>query len=190
MNAQFSSLVIAVVMATLAILASSAKAEAAIEGESRVLQYSSVWKGLVRLLWAFPVVITLIAMISPPKAEDKWIPLQLVVGFSALMLPLTLEVFKRRLEFTQGSISSRSPWSQPVSVAWDEIAAASWNSLTSQVELKTTRGQKLVVSQMISGRESLAQELERQSQLRVDRQLPPLPGLEDATKKLRQSFGA
>lgn len=170
------NIVLVLVVATLTLLLASASRRGVREDGRMVLVYSPVWKGLVRILWAFPAVIAAVSIFSPPDPGERWIPFAIIFGFAALALPLTLEVMRRRIELTDSGISRISPWSAPLTIAWRDVRTVKWLGLSSEIELRSARA-KVKVSLWLSGMESFAEAL--------DEQLAHLPAVPEVTRKLR-----
>ncbi|HEX7465090.1 MAG TPA: hypothetical protein VF309_00515, partial [Usitatibacter sp.] len=145
-------------------------------GDLQVLAYSKVWKWLVRAFWIFPVVIALVGVFSPPVPGERWIPFAIIGGFTALCWPLTLEVFRRRIELGESGISQQSAWSRPVTIAWKDVRDVAFK-LSGDIELVSTRGKKVRVSVYLSGMETFAETLERR--------LAHLPSTAAVVKKIR-----
>jgi hypothetical protein len=147
------------VVAALTWLMVSASRTAKREGDVDVLTYSGAWKGLVRAMWIFPVVIALVGIFSPPEPGERWIPFAIIAGFAAICWPLTLEVFRRVIELSDAGISQRSAWSKPVKIAWKDVRDVAFK-LSGEVEVKPARGRSVRVSVYLSGMETLAEALE------------------------------
>lgn len=158
-SSQITALVIPLVIGVLFVLLRSASREAAVEGGRQVLTYSGVWRFFGRWLWLFPIAIAGIAVVSPPTGEDRWIPLWLILGFSALQLPLTLEVFKRRVELTRDFVTVTSPWTGTARLRWVDVTAVAWKA-SGNLELRGRTGRGVQVSALLSGKDTLADELE------------------------------
>lgn len=173
-------LVAAAVIGTFTLLLRSASREAAREGGRRVLTYGPAWRWLSRGLWLAPVGFAVLALFIPAKPGEWWIPLALVGGFVALLVPLTLEVERRRIELGEDAIVSRSPWRGPVRMSWAEIGAVAWRAVANELELRSRAGGRLRVSVWLSGTGTLADELERLA--------PGAAGLREALAAFR-SFG-
>lgn len=170
MNARFGGLIGLFVAFTVNYLLRSSTREAAVYGGLHVVEYSGAWKGLVRLLWVFPVVIAIVAIVSPPRADEWWIPLAVIGGFSAIHVPLTFEVMKRRIEIAQSGITVKSAWHEPVGIAWLELASVGRKA--NELEIRTTRGKVVRVSSWLSGTGTLTDELERRVAKAPGKRLP------------------
>jgi hypothetical protein len=155
----FSTIIVGSVMAVLTLLMVTASRSAAVEGDKQVLTYSNVWKMVVRAGWLFPIVIAVVCVFSPPVPGERWIPFAIIGGFAAIAWPLTLEVFRRRIELDESGISQKSPWSQPVAIAWKDVRSVAFK-MSGEVEVLSTRGKKVRVSIYLSGMETLAVTLE------------------------------
>jgi hypothetical protein len=129
-------------------------------GVSQVLDYGPVWRGLARVCWLFPVAIGLISLYSPPSPEERWIPLWIIVGFCALLVPLTLEVFQRKIELTDQGLAQQSAWSKPVKIAWKDVRDVVWK-LSMEVEIQPRSGRRIRVNAWLSGMETFAEVLEK-----------------------------
>jgi hypothetical protein len=165
-----------IVVAALAWLMVSASRTAKRDGDVDVLTYSSAWKGLVRAMWIFPIVIALVGIFSPPAPGERWIPFAIIAGFAAICWPLTLEVFRRVIELSDAGISQRSAWSKPVTIAWKDVRDVAVK-LSGEVEVKPARGRSARVSLYLSGLETFAEALEKH--------LAHLPATAGVVKKIR-----
>jgi hypothetical protein len=114
----------------------------------------------VRALWAFPVAIAILSVAFPPDPEDRWIVPVAVAGFGALMVVMTLEVFRRRILVGEHGIEQRSAWSSPLVIAWKDVREVALN-LSSEIEVRPQRGRAIRVSLWLSGLESFARALEQ-----------------------------
>jgi hypothetical protein len=171
-----TSIVMGLVVGALTLLMVTAGRSATVVGDLQVLTYSKVWKGLVRALWIFPVVIALVGVFSPPAPGERWIPFAIIAGFAAICWPLTLEVFRRKIELGESGISQESAWSQPVKIAWKDVRDVAFK-LSGEVEVLSTRGKKVRVSLYLSGRETFAELLETH--------LARLPSTAGVAKRIR-----
>jgi len=171
-----SSLVMVLVTAVLTVLVATTSRAAAVENDVWVLTYSPVWRGFVKLAWLFPVVIAVVCVFSPPKAGERWIPFAIIIGFSALNLPLSLEVFKRRIELAENKITQYSAWSDPVTIAWLDVREVVWK-LSNELHVRSKRGVLVRISMHLSGMDTLADEFETR--------LPHVPGIEKIAARLR-----
>lgn len=142
------------------LLKKAARREARTEGVSQVLDYGGIWRGMVKAFWLFPLAIGAVAVYSPPSAEERWYPLWIILGFSAILLPLTLEVLKRRIDLTDKTISQRSAWSAPVTIAWKDVRDVSLK-LSAEVVVVPKSGKTIRVSAFLSGMETFAEVLEK-----------------------------
>jgi hypothetical protein len=154
----------------------ASRREARTEGVSQVLDYSGIWQNMVKAFWLFPVIIGAVAIYSPPSAEDRLIPLWIILGFSAILVPLTLEVLKRRIELTDKTISQRSAWSRPKTIAWKDVRDVSWK-LSGEVVVVPKSGKTIRVNAWLSGMETFAQVLEKR--------LAHLPAVPKVTRAIR-----
>src|SRR5471030_1196342 len=164
------------VVAALTWLMVSASRTAKREGDVDVLTYSNAWKGLVRAVWIFPIVIALVGVFSPPSPGERWIPLAIIAGFSAICWPLTLEVFRRKIELSESGISQKSAWSQPLTIAWKDVRDVVFK-LSAEIEVRPARGRSVRVSLYLSGMETFAEMLETH--------LARLPSTAGVVKKIR-----
>jgi hypothetical protein len=142
------------------LLKKAARREARTEGVAQVLDYAGIWQNMVKAFWLFPLTIGAVALYSPPSAEERWYPLWIILGFSAIILPLTLEVLKRRIDLTDKTISQRSAWSKPVTIAWKDVRDVSWK-LSGEVVVVPKSGRTIRVNAWLSGMETFAQVLEK-----------------------------
>ena len=149
-------------------------------GVSEVLDYGPVWNGLSQVLWLFPFAIALVNWYSPPSPEERWIPVWIIVGFCALLLPLTLEVFQRKIELTDQGISQKSAWSKPVKIAWKDVRDVAWK-ISSEVEVQPKSGRSIRVNAWLSGMETFAEVLEKR--------LANLPSIPKVVNTIRAHLG-
>lgn len=119
-----------------------------------------MWKWLTKLLWLFPLVIAIVSVASPPRAGEGWIPFAIMAGFSAICVPLTLEVFKRCIELSEAGIVQRSAWSKPVAIGWQDVRDIAWKAM-SEIEVRGKRGRSIRISLWLSGLDTLADEFEQ-----------------------------
>lgn len=175
-SSQITGLVIPLVIGVLFVLFRSASREATVEGDRRILAYSGVWRFFGRWLWLFPIAVAVIAVVSPPTRKDRWLPLWLILGFSAVQLALTLEVFKRRVELTRDFVTVTSPWTGTARLRWEDITAVAWKA-SGNLELRDRTGRGVRVSALLSGKDSLADELKLRA--------PGAEGLEKAVAAFR-----
>ena len=89
--------VVPIVLGVLFWLMASRRADARVEGEAAIVEYGLPVKGLAIASLLFPIGISILAIVSPPKPEERWIPLQLTVGFLLLAVPFAAEAFRRKL---------------------------------------------------------------------------------------------
>ena len=151
--------------------------EARRQGVGHVLDYNPVLKIMTQVFWLFPIVLGLVAILSPPSAEERWVPAEIGAGFFALLIPLTLEVFQRRIELTDQAISQISPWSKPVRIAWKDVRDVSWKRVSNEVVIQPKSGRTIRVNAWLSGMETFAQVLEKR--------LAPLPSMPRVVAALR-----
>jgi hypothetical protein len=124
-----------------------------------VLTYSRLWQQLIVALWLFPVLILVVAAVSPPAPDERWIVWTLVGCFSAVCLLATLEIFRRKIELADYGISQKSPWSPTVTIAWPLVSEVVWQ-FTEEIVIRSKRGTSIRVSLWLSGIENFADELE------------------------------
>jgi hypothetical protein len=149
-------------------------------GVGHVLDYGPIWKGLARIAVLFPIVIAVVALYSPPRPDEMWIPGAIIAGFLALLIPLALEVFQRQIELTDQAIAQKSAWSKPVKIAWKDVRDVSWK-ISSEVVITPTKGRTVRVNAWLSGMETLAQVLEKR--------LVHLPSMPGAVNAIRAHLG-
>ncbi len=166
-----SVIVVAAVIALFTYLIRTADRIAARVLGRTVLTYSRVWKVLVQVFWLFPAGIALVAAFDPPNPGEGWMVVALIVGFSAMCLPLTLEVFQREIELSKTAISQKSAWSRPVTIPWKEVRDVAWTA-TSEIRIRPKRGRSIRVSGWLSGMETFADTLETRLA-----HLPSMPGV-------------
>jgi hypothetical protein len=154
-----SAIVVAAVIALFTYLAKTADRIAARVLGRTVLTYSQVWKVLVQVFWLFPAGAALVAAFYPPSPGEGWMAVALIAGFSAICLPLTLEVFQREIELSKTAISQKSAWSKPVTIPWKEVRDVAWTP-TSEIRIRPVRGRSIRVSAWLSGMETFADTLE------------------------------
>jgi hypothetical protein len=171
-----TSIIMFVVVGSLVALMVSASRTAAQVGDLQVLTYSNLWKWVVRIGWLFPIVIALVGVFSPPSPGERWIPLAIIAGFSAICWPLTLEVFRRKIELSESGISQKSAWSRPLTIAWKDVRDVVFK-LSAEIEVRPARGRSVRVSLYLSGMETFAEMLETH--------LARLPSTAGVVKKIR-----
>ena len=98
-----------------------------------------------------PLGITALAIASKPAPEERWIPVAMVAGFLALMLPLAAEVFRVRHHVTDESILRVTPWSRRARVEWQHIHRVSWNQSMMWLALEAEGGTVVRLSGFVSG---------------------------------------
>lgn len=170
----------ALVAAVLTFLVRAARNEVA-PGDQIVLRYGTAFRVLMWVLWGFPVVVLVIAVISPPKPDEWWIPPALVGGFSVVAGPLSLEVWKRRVELSPTHVCMQSPWGPPVSIAWSQITEIRVREGAGDVEVRDPCRKRIRISLFLSGRRTLADELERRAS--------SVPGVAEVASRIRAVGG-
>jgi hypothetical protein len=148
------------------------------QGVGHVLEYNPVLKIMTQVFWLFPVGLGLAAILSPPSAEERWLPAQIGAGFFALLIPLTLEIFQRRIELTDQAISQLSPWSKPVRIAWKDVREVSWKIISNEVVIQPKGGRTIRVNAWLSGMETFAQAMEKRLA-----SVPSMPGVVASLRK-------
>jgi hypothetical protein len=154
-------IVIIIICAVFALLQMTIVGKARRVGVAEVLTYNSIWKGMTKLFWLFPVAIAVINFYSPPSAAERWLPVWIILGFCALCLPITLEVFQRQIELTDQGISQKSAWSKPVKIAWKDVREVVWKVVAMEVEVRPKSGRSIRVNAWLSGMETFAEVLEK-----------------------------
>jgi len=148
----------------------------AVDGQL-VLLYKPVFRWAMRLSWLFPLVIAIIAMIDPPNKGEGWIVFALIGGFTAIALPTTMELERRRIVVDAKGISQQSAWSAPVSIAWPDVREVKV-SLTHGIVVSPKRGRPVLISPYIDGVVTLADVFEEN--------LPALKSTAGVVKNLRE----
>jgi hypothetical protein len=143
-----------------------------------VLIYSNVWKVLVQVMWLIPAGGALVAAFNPPNPGEEWIAVALIVGASAICLPLTLEVFLREVELGKTAISQKSAWSKPVTIPWKNVRDVAW-TMSSEIRVRPASGRSIRVSAWLSGMETFADTLETRLA-----HLPSMPGVVDRIRAI------
>ena len=146
----------AVAAALLLWLGSSRHGRARVEHGSAIVEYGGAWRGVTIVFFLFPVAIAVLAMVSPPKPEERWFPLQIICGFLAIIVPLALEVFRRRLRIDQDALVSESPWTGSVRIPWDEVTAVSYQPAMCWYVIDSRGQGRMRVGMFMSGLETLA----------------------------------
>jgi hypothetical protein len=154
-----TSFIMVLVVGVLTLLMVTASRSATQVGDRHVLEYSVVWRWLVRAFWLFPIVIALVGIFSGPDPGERWIPVAIILGFTAICLPLTLEVFRRRIELSESGISQKSAWSQPLTIAWNDVRDVAWKH-SGDIDVLSKRGKRVRVSVWLSGMDTFAEALE------------------------------
>lgn len=148
------------VVAVLSFLMGSRRDEAASSSEGAVVGYGLAWKAVVGLLSGFPVFIVVLAYFNPPKdPAEWWLPYAIVGGFGAIIIPLWLEIFRRRVILGPGGITSHSPWTPLVTIAWGDVQQVTGNPSMQWWVIRDRRGQVIRVSMYSSGVRTLAQRM-------------------------------
>lgn len=144
-------------------LMASRRGDARVDRGTAIVEYGRAMKGLTIVFLLFPLAIAVVAVVSPPKFEDRWIPLEIVVGFLAIAVPLALEVFRRRLRIEEDALVSESPWTGVVRVPWDEITAVSFQHSMSWYVIDSRGSRRIRVAALMSGLATLATALARRA---------------------------
>ena len=131
------------------------------EGVAHVLDYNPALKIITRVFWLFPIGLGLAAILSPPGADERWYPAYIGGGFFALLIPLSLEIFQRRIELTDQAISQFSPWSKPIKIAWKDVRDVAWKWASNEVVIQPKGGRTIRVNAWLSGMETFAQAMEK-----------------------------
>ena len=129
--------VIPIVLGVLFWLIAGRRPDARREGEAAIVEYGFPVKALAIVSLLFPIGISILAIFSPPKTEERWIPLQLTVGFLVLAIPFAGEVFRRRLRIEEDALVSESPWTGVVRVPWTDVIAVSYQQSMSWYVIET-----------------------------------------------------
>jgi hypothetical protein len=137
-------------------LMASRRRDARVESGSAIVEYGRAMKGLTIVFLLFPVAIAVVAIVSPPKYEERWIPLELILGFLAIAVPLALEVFRRRLRLEEDVLISESPWTGVIRVPWSEITAVSYQQSMSWYVIDSRGSRRVRVASFMSGLGTLA----------------------------------
>ena len=174
----FQSTITLVVIAVLVMLIVTTNRQAAVENDVWVLEYSPLWRGLAKAFWLFPIAIAVIAVVSPPNKGEGWIVFAIIFGFTAINLPLSLEVSRRRIELAENHVTQHSAWSKPVTIAWRDVREVSW-SLSDEIYLRGKRGTVIWISRYLSGIATAADEFEQR--------LPHVPGIDKIVARMRAS---
>ena len=174
----FQTTITLVVVAVLTLLIVTSNRHAAVENDVWVLEYSPLWRGLVKALWLFPMAIAVIAIVSPPNKGEGWIVFAIIFGFTAINLPLSLEVSRRRIELAENHITQHSAWSKPVTIAWQDVREVVWK-LSDEIHLRSKRGAVVNISRYLSGMATAADEFEQR--------MPHVPGIDKIVERMRRS---
>ena len=137
-------------------LMASRRGDARVVSGSAIIEYGRPMKGLAIVFLLFPVAIAILTIVSPPKYEDRWIPLQLILGFLALALPVALEVFRRRLRLEEDALVSESPWTGVIRVPWSETTAVTFKQSMSWYVIDSRGNRRVRVAALMSGLATLA----------------------------------
>ncbi len=145
-----------IVVGMIVLLMASRRGHARVEDRSAMVEYGWAMRGLSIVFLLFPVAIAVLALVSPPKAEDRWIPLYIILGFLALAVPVAIEVFRRRLRIEEDALVSVSPWTGQVRIPWGEVTAVSYQQSMSWYVIESRGRQRVRVAALMSGLETLA----------------------------------
>lgn len=167
-----------VVIAALVMLIVTSNRQAAVENDVWVLEYSPLWRGLAKAFWLFPVAIAVIAVVSPPNKGEGWMVFAIILGFTAINLPLSLEVSRRRIELAENHITQHSAWSKSVTIAWQDVREVKW-SLSDEIYVRGKRGAVVWISRYLSGIATAADEFEQR--------LTHVPGIDKIIERMRRS---
>jgi hypothetical protein len=116
-----------------------------------VLSYPRLWRGLVSFFALVPPAIAVLALVSPPKPDEAWIPGAIALGFAALIAPLGWEVFRFRLEAGPNSIVCFSPWRGRLELAWSDATVMTFNPSTMLYVVRGRTGGTIRVPHYASG---------------------------------------
>lgn len=169
--------VVPVVLGVLYWLMASRRADARVAGSSAILEYGYPVKGLAIASLLFPIGISIAAIVSPPKAEERWIPLQLTIGFLALAVPFAVEVFRRKLRIEEDALVSESPWTGVLRVPWADVTAVSYRQSMSWYVIESRGHRRVRVASLMSGLGTLAATLAKRAQ--------GVPAIEAGVERMR-----
>lgn len=148
-----------VVSLVLGYLIQSRKDSATTSNEGEVVAYGSSWRWMTWLMGPIPFVILAIVAFHPPKPEEWWIPYALAGGFAAMIGPLWLEVFRRRVVLDEHGLTSHSPWSDTITMPWSSVRRVTFNAAMQWWVIEDARDQRIRVSVYMSGVKTLSQAL-------------------------------
>jgi hypothetical protein len=150
------AIIVPIVIGVLWWLMASRRGDARVESGTAIVDYGRPMKGLTIVFLLFPLAIAVLSIVSPPKYQERWIPLQLILGFLAIALPLALEVFRRRLRLEEDVLVSESPWTGMIRVPWSEITSVSYQQSMSWYVIDSRGSRRVRVASFMSGLGTLA----------------------------------
>ena len=155
--------VVPIVLGVLFWLMASRRPDARVERNVAIVEYGLAVKGLSIAFLLFPIGISVVAILSPPKPEERWIPLQLTVGFLLLAIPFAAEVFRRKLRIEDDALVSVSPWTGVVRVPWADVTSVSYQQSMSWYVIESRGKRRVRVGSLMSGLGTLASTLGRRA---------------------------
>lgn len=155
--------VVPVVLGVLFWLMASRRPDARVDGNAAIVEYGLPVKGLSIVALLFPIGISLLALVSPPQPEERWIPLQLTAGFLVLAIPFAAEVFRRRLRIEEDALISQSPWTGVVRVPWADVTSVSYQQSMSWYVIESRGNRRIRVGSLMSGLGTLATTLSKRA---------------------------
>jgi hypothetical protein len=120
------------------------------------LRYSPAFMWFSLALTFLPALgVCLLAVViraHRPYKEGEWGAVSLMLAlFLGLGLPLVLEFVRVRHTFDEAGLTFRSPWSRQRHVAFADVASMRWRSVMKWLDLRTSGGDVVHFSPLLSG---------------------------------------
>jgi len=115
----------------------------------------------LKILTSFFVSIVMGLIVLYFIVDEKYDVILGVLLFSALVLPIAIEVFFVRIGFDNEKIYCYSGWRQNRVVEWNEVESAKFSEISQWWVLKTKKSGKVRVSIYLSGLEDFLEELSK-----------------------------
>jgi hypothetical protein len=142
-----------------ALLLWTVRRKAAIEGGEGILTYGLPLRVFVVVFWVFWLGLVGLVVVQPP--DDPVGVATAVCGLFALILPLHLEFFGVRVSFDEAGIRTRSPWRAERQIPWPDIRQGWYSSVLQWHVIQTEGYGRVRLHDLMSGVDSLLDELRR-----------------------------
>ena len=143
----------------LGLLLWNVRPHAAVVGSTRLLAYGLPMKGFVCFFWIFWLVLLTGVLVS--WEEDYFLPASVLSGMFLVALLFHAEIFGVRVLFDSTGIRTRSPWRRSRQIPWSSIVRARFDEAMQWYVLETKGYGRVRLPVLLSGIESLLQELEQ-----------------------------